>query len=292
MGSTTDETLGLLSLTRTGEGTTRNKQMKQVIQSTVIRPVNVIASLLATDANGGVQLKAGSDVSADELAEYAADRANAAQSATIAAVNTVRLARLLPNVEIPAVMDGETVKSPAVKKSAFDYVLGKLKGLCATDSTFQNVKGLIECADIADKNNLPCSPFAVKEALGYMRAAGVLDKDTLKLKAGDSVTKALKDGAKVNAVRPVIGKAKEKANAKAAKENKALPFPKAGAPAKDETKEDLVLISTHIQLAVKAVTKLSEAGKGAEAKAEAVKVKAEIEQLAKLAGLVIAPVTK
>jgi len=256
--------------------------MKQ--QTEIIRPATVIRSLLAYGDNGLVAFAGTEKPSADELALVASEDANQAASVTLRAVNTVRLSRALPPVSVKGEKDGKEITT---ETSAYDYVLAKVKAQCATDSTFQNVKGLIECADIAEKNKLTASPFAVKECLGYLRASGVLDKETLALKGSDPVKAKLKDGVGVNAVRPVVAKAKEKANAKAKAKGEALPFPKAGAPAKDETKTDLVLISTHISLADTAATKLAEAGKGAEAKAEAEKSRDALMRLAKLAGLIV-----
>jgi hypothetical protein len=197
-------------------------------QVEVIRKPADIRPLFVIDEAGNVSFQKGAKVSANELAGLIIEDANSVTSQTVRIVNTARLSRQLPPVK--ETKGGGEKKLSVVETDAFTYVMNKVREGCATPSTYANIAGLIECADIADRNNLKCSPFAVKEALGYLRKAGVLNSETLKLTGGGKVVELLKSGAaKVNAIRPVIAEAKEKANGKAAKEGKPLPFPKGGA---------------------------------------------------------------
>jgi hypothetical protein len=212
-----------VSLTR---GDKQNTKMKAL---EVIRQPSDIRALLSYDANDNVSFTKGANVSAKELAGLVIDDANAITSGTIRAVNTMRLARQLPPVKVTVGGGDKKLKIESVP--AFDFVVEQVREGCKTASTFQNIQGLILCADAVDKNNLKCSPFAFKEAKAFLEKSGVLNPETLKLTGGGKVVELLKSGeAKVNSIRPVIKEAKDKANAKATKEGKPLPFPKGGAP--------------------------------------------------------------
>ena len=250
----------------------------------VIRNAAQTAALLVIGADNSVLFGKGEKPNADELAGFAVDRANASASASLQAVNAVRLARCLPDI----VSGGEPItegekkgqKTPVVKTPAMKYVLEKVREGCATASTYQNIMGLIECADICDYSGITASPFAVKESLGYLRKVGAIGDGAsgaklLMGKAG-SVGKALKEGKGVNAMRPVV---------KAAKERKPDLFKSdSTAPAKVEDTADKVALD--LKGIVARWDKLASAGKAKELRGAASET---VAALAKLAGFSTAP---
>lgn len=252
---------------------------------TIIRNAQQVAALLVIGGDNSVMFGKGDKPSADEIAEFAIDRANASSSASLQAVNACRLARMLPDVVSGGdLMAGEKVggkKSPVVKTPALSYVLERVKAGCATASTYQNIVGLIPCADMADGGNT--SPFAYKEALGYLRKVGAVAENadgSVKLimgKAG-AVGKALKEGKGVNAMRPVVEKAKAA---------KPTLFPKKGTasePVKVEDTADKVALD--LKGIVARWDKLASAGKTKELRAAGAET---VAALAKLAGFSTAP---
>lgn len=254
---------------------------------TIIRPLSTIVSLLIIGDDNSVMFGKGDKPSIDEMAAFATDRANASASASLQAVNGVRACRMLPDVVSGGeLLPGEKVggkKSPVVKTPAVNYVLAKVKDGCATASTYQNIVGLIECADICANNNISASPFAVKESLGYLRKVGAIGEagangaKLLMGKAG-TVGKALKEGKGVNAMRPVVEKAKAA---------KPTLFPKKGGttePVKVEDTADKVALD--LKGIVGRWDKLASAGKAKELRGAASET---VAALAKLAGFSTAP---
>ncbi len=206
------------------------------IQSTVIRPANVIEGLIEFGQDDRASFRPGSQVSADELAGFGLAKLDDVGSRTIRLVNVIRLAKQLPGVTVPMIDENGQVKKNGDKaivkqQPAFDYVCAKIAKDCKTASTWQNIKGLIGCAELADAKGWVSSPFAVKEAMGYLTKAGVVktDDDGKYVVIGtDPVVKQLKSGVGVNAVRPVLDKAKLAANKKAETAGTPAPFPKKG----------------------------------------------------------------
>lgn len=180
--------------------TTDSKAVATTIEpaQVVIKPLHQIRAMLVYGNDGSVQFAKGDHPNADELVEVIVDDANASESASLRAVNTLVLARMLPDVG--------NVK-------AFHHVAGKVKAKCKTESTWQNILGLVPVKDFMDVNKLPGSPFTGKNTLPYLRKVGLIDEETMKLKAGsgkDMVVKALKEGVAGNAIRPVLDAAKSK----------------------------------------------------------------------------------
>jgi len=263
-------------------GATHNKQMKNEI----IRNASQVALCLVIGADNSVQFAKDAKVSPDELAGFAVDRANASASASLQAVNAVRLARMLPDV----VSGGELVegkKSPVVKTPAIKYVLEKVREGCATDSTYQNITALIACADICDNNGITASPFAVKEAMGYLRKVEAI-QDTpsgakLSLAKAGAVGKALKAGTGVNKMRPVLEKAKAAKPTlfKAKTTTKTPDAPVKADDTADKLATDLkIIVSRWDKLASVSVTAVRNA------------CGPTVAQLAKLAGLVLVEAKK
>lgn len=165
-------------------------------QAVIIRPLNVVRSMLVYGENS-VQFAAGDHPTVDELALVVADDANSAESASVRAVNTLVLARMLPMVG---------------KQSAFEYVKEKVRSQCRTESTYSNIVGLVACKDFATANNIEGSLFTIKGATGYLQKVGLIGDDGKLVKGAgkDPVVKALKSGTAQNAMRPVIDAAKAK----------------------------------------------------------------------------------
>jgi hypothetical protein len=176
----------------------KNETTTQAAEVEVIKSPREVETQLVIGEGNTVQFIKGAKVSPDELAGWVANRANNASSSSIQAVNGARLARKLPAVG---------------KQSAFDYVLAKVRSECATESTYQNILALLPCADLVENSGLACSPFAVKEAIGFLKKKEAIAETAngfkmLSAKAG-AVGIALKKGTGVNAMREVVGKAKD-----------------------------------------------------------------------------------
>ena len=244
---------------------TQTKEIAPVAQSaqaTVIKPIETIRTQFKFADDGSVQFIKGAKVSCDELALAVSYECDVIGSASIRAVNLMRCARQLDDVK------GEGDKTT----KAFDYVAAKVSEQCNTPATFANVRALIECADIADKNGLTCSPFSVKEALGFMRKMNLMDESEAHkgaLKFTNPVTLALKNGKAVNAIRPVIQAAKKVANEEAEKEGKQVPFPTRATakPAPVVAEVTVAMVMHSIAIARHGATVLCEKGKAAELKA-------------------------
>lgn len=191
---------------------TLGNQQTQKMSNIIIRNASAVATLLVIGEDNSVMFGGGDKPNADELAGFAVDRANASASASLQAVNAVRLARCLPDIVTGGVVGAKGAKSPVVKTPAMKYVLELVERGCKTPSTYQNIAGLIECADIAANSGVTASPFAIKEGLGYLRKVGAIQSTDsgpkLLMSKGGAVAKALKAGTGVNAMRPVISKAK------------------------------------------------------------------------------------
>lgn len=175
-------------------------------QATVMPTVEHSLSLFSFDDNGIATLVKDSKATVDDIVNATVHFAQSAKSATLKAVGVLRVARMLPPV---SVVDGDKVKAV----SAYLMASERIKTTLKSDSAWFNLQGLIEAADVVAANDLPVSPFVVKESLGYLRKAGAFKKDgdavTLKLMGHDTVAKALKAGkVGVNSVREVVAKAK------------------------------------------------------------------------------------
>lgn len=198
--------------------------------SVTIRKTEQIAKLLTFNPDGSASFTKGADLNAYELGAFAADRANAAQSSSLQAVAALRIARSLPKVKVPKA----TKADETYERDAFEVACEECKKFCVTPSAFQNVKGLIEAVDIAEKNQL--EPFKVKNSLGYLRKLSLIDENTLKIKdsAKDDVgVRAILDGSvKGNAVVPKLREAKIAHNAEAKAQGKEVPFKDVEAKAK------------------------------------------------------------
>lgn len=178
-------------------------------QTTVIRPASTVLNLIKfDDSNFSATLTKGSKVTLDELVNATTELSAQSASIGIRSANVLRLTRTLPEVTVTRGGGDKELRNETIP--AFQRALELLKERCETESAFQNVASIVELLDIRDANNLTCSPFVVKEALGYLKKTGALNKTTLKLIEGDKVASALRDAklAKVNAIRPVIQEAK------------------------------------------------------------------------------------
>lgn len=259
----------------------------------IIRSAAQVASILIIGEDNSVMFGKGDKPNADELAGFACDRANASASASLQAVNAVRLARCLPDIvtggEVSKGKDGKDVKAPVVKTPAMKYVLELVEKGCKTPSTYQNISGLIACADIAANSDVSASPFAIKEGLGYLRKVGAIqDTDNgpkLIMSKGGAVAKALKSGTGVNAMRPVIDKAKKaKPTLFPAKTTTTSKAP--AAPVKADDSADK--LATDLKIIVARWDKLA-GGKDGSAKLRAA-CSDKVVNLAKLAGFTTAPI--
>jgi hypothetical protein len=144
----------------------------------------------------------GTGVSIDDVVAVASHYAGAMASATLRSVNTLMLAKGFGPVKV-----GEKTIA------AFEYACGKVRESVSSDSAWYNLKGMVEAVEIVQANNLPVSPFTVKNSLGYLKKVGLIAEDGAKLAKGsgsDSVVKALKDGTGGNAILPIVEKAKAK----------------------------------------------------------------------------------
>ena len=254
-----------------------------------IRPVSAIRALLSYGEDGSVQLAKRDDktpaLNVDEIALVTVEDAKAAKSATLRAVNTVRIARGFPDVVTAAVIDvAGKVTTPKNSTPAFDYILAKVERECGSDAAFQNLRYLIGCADLVANSGLPCSPFAVKESLGYLKKVGavpeILDaKSKVSMGKAGKVGAALKEGTGVNAMRPVL---------KAARAAKPALFPtgsgKKAAKAVVVAKDDADKVSRDIQVIIQRWDKLA-AGDAGKALRKA--CGESVGKLAVLAGLVV-----
>lgn len=252
----------------------------------VLQSASEFAKQITTDAKGNVAFIHGAKPTIDGLAAFVAERANQSASIGIVAANTLRLARQMDDVKVPVIKDGKPVMKDGVavmeEQDAYKLACERVRSQVNSPEAFYNIQGLIECLEIRDDNNLDCSPFVVKEALGYFRKVGVLN-DKGKLRLTDKVAKAVKGGTGVNKLREVI------AEAKAAKPDLFPAKKRAGqtpaATAAQASKLEGLTCSSHIIAADKNATAMMEKGKGAEAKADLALVKDQIRRLATLAGL-------
>lgn len=252
-----------LSLTRAG-----NTNINMNTQTIAIKPLDQIRAQFVFNADCTVHFKKGADINADELATILIADCDSVGSVVERAVNMIRLARNLKPVQI-----GTTDKPEEMP--AFEYVSAKVERECATKSTWSNVKGLIQYADIKDANNLPGSVYVVKEWTAYAGKMGLLDVKTGKLRDGAKsdpvIALAIEGKAKVNAIRPVLQKAKADANTAAIAQKKEAPFPTRATATASTTTPTTPTVTTATMLssianARFAVTKLCESGQAAEVK--------------------------
>jgi hypothetical protein len=151
----------------------------------IIVPVRSIKALekafIIDDATNTVTLAKDSKLTGPEMLTYLSSKVERMGSETIRLANTLRLAKMLPDVEDTV----RNAKGEEVKKKfkAFDWVIAKLKANSATASTFTNIVYLIPALEVNEKNHLNVSPFATKNALGWLKEKGVIDDDG-KFKAG------------------------------------------------------------------------------------------------------------
>lgn len=190
----------------------------------VIRSADKVASLLTFDESKGTALfTKGANLTARELGTYAASQANAAESANLRAVASLRIAKDLPKVLVDkASGEGQ------YERSAFDVACDECAKLCKTPSTWQNIRGLILAVEVSLANG-ELEPYKLKNSLGYLNALGLIDEKTLKIKDSakrDAGVQAILDKTvKATAVLPKITEAKRAHNAQAIAEGKEVPFP-------------------------------------------------------------------
>lgn len=188
----------------------------------VLRSSESVLSLLHFNTDGTLHhFEKGANLSVEEIASTVVTLSERSASVGIQAASVLRIARGLPEVTVVK-GTGESLRK--VTMPAYARACELVKEQATSASAFLNVQGLVELLDVVEANKLTCSPFVVKETIGYLRKVEGFDKETLKLRDSDPVAKALKDPkqAKVNAIRPVI---------KAAKEAKPDLFPQAAAQA-------------------------------------------------------------
>lgn len=162
-----------------------------VVLEANIRPMKKLEKLFQYAADNSVTLVANSKLTAPELVAFLSERIVAWGSESIRLANTLRIARMLPPVK-----EGER------EVPAFKWAIEKLKANSATASTFTNIAYLVPAIDVKEANGgaFPdaLSPFAVKNALGWLREKGVIDEKTGKLdpvkSLTDPVVKRLKEG--------------------------------------------------------------------------------------------------
>lgn len=156
-----------------------------VLESPIIRPMGKLEKLFVYGADDSVTLVKDSKLSAPELVAFLSERVQKLGSESVRLANTLRLARMLPKVK-----EGER------EVDAFRWVTDRLKADSATVSAFQNIAYLVPAIDVKEANGLTVSPFAVKNALGWLKDKDVID-DKGKFKpaaVADPVVKLLNTG--------------------------------------------------------------------------------------------------
>jgi hypothetical protein len=163
------------------------KQVKQVnATATVIRSADVIRGFIKYGADDSAQFLPGSQVSADEMVTLLTDDTVGIQSKTERTVNTLRLARCLPEVvipESPEVTDesGKVLKLAVASQtlSAFEYVVKRCRADARTKATFGNIAYMVRIADLKEAKGLKASIFTIKEAYSFLEEVKCLtfDKD-------------------------------------------------------------------------------------------------------------------
>jgi len=183
----------------------------------VIRKLETLRSFLSFDESGSVTLAKGSEIKVDELSALMVAEVDGVSSSTLRFVGLAIAAKMLPDVQIG------TAEKPEYEK-AYDYVLRKTDEHCKTKQSFQNMKGMIECAILAAKLNANKKPgeklvnaFSVKEGIGPMRKLGIISEsgELVQPNSQNPILLALKNATPVNAMREVIREAKADANKKA-----------------------------------------------------------------------------
>lgn len=162
----------------------------KVVESSIVervRPMDKVASLFIYGADDSVTLVKDSQLTATELFTFLSERVQKLGSESVRLANTLRIARMLPDVK-----DGDK------SVSAFQWVTAKLKADSATVSAFNNIAYLVPAIDVKEQNGLTVSAFTVKNALPWLRDKDVIDENGKfkPEKAGvDPIATKLKTGA-------------------------------------------------------------------------------------------------
>lgn len=179
----------------------------------VIRDMGKLEKLFSYGADDSVTLVPNSKLTASELFTFLKERVQKLGSDSVRLANTLRIARMLPDVK-----EGEK------SVNAFDWVKGKLKADSATTSAFANIAYLVPAIDVIEQNGLKVSPFTAKNALGWLRDKEVID-DNGKFKAekavADPIASKLKEGATGKDISAALKKIRDDAKAEEEAKKKA-----------------------------------------------------------------------
>lgn len=181
-----------------------------VVESSVerIRPMDKIASLFVYGSDDSVTLVKDSQLTATELFTFLSERVQKLGSESVRLANTLRVARMLPDVK-----DGDK------SVNAYQWIVAKLKADSATVSAFNNIAYLVPAIDVKEANGLTVSAFTVKNALPWLRDKDVIDESG-KFKAekagSDPIAEKLKAGATGKDISAALKKIRD--DAKAAEE--------------------------------------------------------------------------
>lgn len=156
-----------------------------------------LRSRLIIGDDESVTLAEGATITPDDVVTLGVGFDKESRKAGATCANVLRIARTLPAVELVA--NGKIVPVPA-----FDYVCAKMKDAAPTPSTWSNIKGLVECADLVEANALNVSVYTVKEVIGTLRKIGAFEGETLVLKDLKAFNEAQAKGVKA-AELPLVG---------------------------------------------------------------------------------------